>query len=231
MHPIALPKWVQQVQKMTSLFARTRTPDTPTDQKNISLPHVFHKIYFKAMQAQKYISKVWQWHLRVHSPKIYLYCISLTKYILQVYNFCVTFQGPWKIYFWLHGSLWANIYRPQLSSEKECDGVESGLKKQKGAGSFRILNKVVVQSKEGTCHTTCSLGSSDIMAISHIVAQVFGHQIGSQFQVTSCSSSTVEIWKVCASPVVLIYSRHNPLIISLWRICISPAIMVVKGKV
>ena len=98
MHPIALPKWLQQVQKMTSFFAGTRTPDTPTDQKNISLPHLFHKIYSKAMPAQKYIFKVWQWHLRVHSPKIYPYCISLTKYILQVwhrhYNFCVTFQGP-----------------------------------------------------------------------------------------------------------------------------------------
>ena len=56
------------------------------------------EIYSEAMPAQKYISKVWQWHLRVHPPKIYPYCISLTKYILQVwhrhYNFCVTFQGP-----------------------------------------------------------------------------------------------------------------------------------------
>ena len=84
--------------KNDKFFAGTRTPNTPTDQKNISLPHLFHKIYSKAMPAQKYISKVWQWHLRVHSPKIYPYCISLTIYILQVwhrhYNFCVTFQGP-----------------------------------------------------------------------------------------------------------------------------------------
>ena len=84
--------------KNDKFFAGTRTPNTPTDQKNIPLPHIFHKIYSKAMPAQKYISKMWQWHLRVHSPKIYPYCISLTKYILQVwhrhYNFCVTFQGP-----------------------------------------------------------------------------------------------------------------------------------------
>ena len=97
----ALPniwKWSQQVHKNDKFFAGTRTPNTPTDQKNISLPHLFPKIYSEAMPAQKYISKVWQWHLRVHPPKIYPYCISLTKYILQLwhrhYNFCVTFQGP-----------------------------------------------------------------------------------------------------------------------------------------
>ena len=84
--------------KMTSFFVGTRTPDTPTDQKNISLPHLFHKIYSKTIPVKKYIFKVWQWHLRVHPPKIYPYCISLTKYILELwhrhYNFCVTFQGP-----------------------------------------------------------------------------------------------------------------------------------------
>ena len=98
MHPTALPKWLQQVQKNNKFFARTRTPGTPTDQKNISLPTLIHKIYSKAMPAQKYIFKVWQWHLRVHPPKIYPYYISLTKYILHLwhrhYNFCVTFQGP-----------------------------------------------------------------------------------------------------------------------------------------
>ena len=98
MHPTALPEWLQHVQKNDKFFAGTRTLNTPTDQKNISLPHLFHKIYSKAMPAQKYIFKVWQWHLRVHPPKIYPYHISLTKYILQVwhrhYNFCVTFQGP-----------------------------------------------------------------------------------------------------------------------------------------
>jgi hypothetical protein len=44
--------------KNPKFFAETRTPDTPTDQKNISLPHLFHKIYSKAMPAQKYISEV-----------------------------------------------------------------------------------------------------------------------------------------------------------------------------
>ena len=58
MHPIALPERLQQVQKITSFLAGTRTPDTPTDQKNISLPPLFHKIYPKAMPAQKYISKM-----------------------------------------------------------------------------------------------------------------------------------------------------------------------------
>jgi hypothetical protein len=38
----------------SQVFAETRTPDTPTDQKNISRP----KIYSKAMPVQKYISKV-----------------------------------------------------------------------------------------------------------------------------------------------------------------------------
>ena len=98
MHPLALLKWLQQVQKNDKFFAGTKTPDTPTDQKNISLPHLFHKIYSMAMPAQKYIFKVWQWHLSVHSQKIYPYHISLTTYILQVwhrdYNSCVKFQGP-----------------------------------------------------------------------------------------------------------------------------------------
>ena len=101
MHPTALPniwEWLEHVQKKWQVFAGTRTPDTPTDQENISLPHLFHKIYSKVIPAQKYISRVWQWHLRVHPPKIYPYSISLKKYILQLwhrhYNFCVTFQGP-----------------------------------------------------------------------------------------------------------------------------------------
>ena len=34
-------------------------PNTTTDQKNISFPHLFHKIHSKAIPAQKYISKLW----------------------------------------------------------------------------------------------------------------------------------------------------------------------------
>ena len=97
-HPMALPKWLQQVQRNNKFFAGTRTPDTPSDQKNILLPLLFHKIYFKAIPAEKYISKVWQWHFRVQSPKIYPYCIAVPTYILQVWhrhhNFCVTYHGP-----------------------------------------------------------------------------------------------------------------------------------------
>ena len=109
------PSDCNRCKKNDKFFAGTRTPDTPTDQKNISLPPLFHKIYSKAMPAQKYISKVWQWHLRVHPPKIYPYCISLTKYILQPwhrhYNFCVTFQGPWvKNIFLIRGVSISHIY-------------------------------------------------------------------------------------------------------------------------
>ena len=106
------PAWVIVTgEKKKKFIAATRTPDTPTDHKNIFLPPLFHKIYSKAIPAQKYFFKMWQQHLRVHPPKIYPYCISLTKYILQLwhrhYHFCVTFQGPCiKIYFWFGGFLW-----------------------------------------------------------------------------------------------------------------------------
>jgi hypothetical protein len=52
------PTYILDSKKNPKFFAETRTPDTPTDQKNISLLHLFHKIYSKAMPAQKYISKV-----------------------------------------------------------------------------------------------------------------------------------------------------------------------------
>jgi hypothetical protein len=50
--------YILDCKKNPKFFAETRTPDTPTDQKNISLPHLFHKIYSKTMPGQKYISKV-----------------------------------------------------------------------------------------------------------------------------------------------------------------------------
>ena len=38
-----------------------------------------------------------------------------------------------------------------------CCRVGTEKSKRELVGSFRIVNEVVVQSKEGTCHTTCSL--------------------------------------------------------------------------
>jgi len=50
--------YILDSKKNPKFFSENRTPDTPTGQKNISLPHLFYKIYSKAMPAQKYISKV-----------------------------------------------------------------------------------------------------------------------------------------------------------------------------
>ena len=57
MHLIALPniwRWSQQVHNNVKFFVGSRNPNTPTDQKIISLPHLLHTIYSKAMPAQKY---------------------------------------------------------------------------------------------------------------------------------------------------------------------------------
>ena len=56
-------------------FAGPSTPDTPTDLKNISWPSLFHKIYSKAMPAQKYI------HTPFHSQNIFqISWLFMSKY-------------------------------------------------------------------------------------------------------------------------------------------------------
>ena len=51
------------------------------------------------MPAQKYISKMWQWHFRVQPPKIYPYCISLTKYIFNQSTLEHNLNRFWKLQF------------------------------------------------------------------------------------------------------------------------------------
>ena len=100
-------------------FAGTRTPDTPTDQKKIFLPPLFYKMDSTAMPAQKYISKMWQWHLRVHPPKYILtafhsqniFCSCETDIIIFVWHFKVHVS---KIFFRFCGFLWANTYRKYI---------------------------------------------------------------------------------------------------------------------
>ena len=115
MHPTALSEWLQPVQKMTSFLLELGLL-TPLQTQKIYPYHIsFTKYILRPCQHKKYIPKVWQWHLRVHSQKYILtafhwqniFCRCDTDIIIFVLHFRVHVS---KIFFRFPGFLWANIY-------------------------------------------------------------------------------------------------------------------------
>ena len=83
-------------------------PLTPLQTKKIYPYHLsFTKYILRPCQP---ISKVWQWHLRGHSPTKFFSSVTQT---LLYFVWCFRVHVS-KIYFGFQGFLWANIYRPQL---------------------------------------------------------------------------------------------------------------------